>query len=42
MVPVFDVFTISGVETTNQFYAAGKTAWGINMLQAKKQILSNF
>jgi hypothetical protein len=26
----------SGVETTNQFHAAGKTAWGINMLQAKK------
>jgi hypothetical protein len=25
----------SVVETTNQFYAAGKTAWGINMLQVE-------
>jgi hypothetical protein len=28
--------TIPGVETTNKFHAAGKTACGINMLQAKK------
>ncbi len=31
-----------GVETTNQFHATGKTAWGINILQAEKQILLNF
>jgi hypothetical protein len=32
----------AGVETTNQFHATGKTAWGINNLQAEKQILLNF
>jgi hypothetical protein len=26
----------SGVKTTNQFHATDKTAWGINILQAKK------
>jgi hypothetical protein len=33
--------TKPGVETTNQFHAAGKTACGINMSKAKKQILLN-
>jgi hypothetical protein len=33
---------LPGVKTTNQFHATGKTACGINIFQAKKQILSNF
>ncbi len=32
----------SGVKTTNQFHGTYKTAWGINILQAKKNFNQTF